>query len=370
MAGRRVIRWTALAVMLPALAACGNGTPAQAPDRPVLVAKPTVAAGTGLAFPGEVRAREESPLAFRVGGKLVRREVDVGDHVARGDLLAMLDPADLATQVRAAQARLAAAEAQLKRAAADRARYASLADGQLVSRSALDAQEAAWRAADGEVRAARAAAELAGNQAAHARLVAPADGVIAARHAEAGQVVAAGQPVFSLAADGGREVAIALPESLVGAFAVGQPVEVELWAAPGERLGGRFREISPAADPVARTYAARVALDAADAQRVALGQSAKVHVPGRGGLLSVPLSAVQGGEGGGATVWVFEEGRVRAVQVRTGAFGADTVPVAAGIGPDDWVVVAGGHLLRDGQQVSAVDRRNRPVAMAASGASD
>lgn len=367
MAGMRGIRRMAVAAILLGLAACGNGESAAGPGRPVLVAKPTVVPAAGLAFPGEVRAREESPLAFRVGGKLVRREVDVGDRVARGDLLAVLDPADLGTQVRAAEARLSAADAQLTRAAADRARHAALAARQLVSRSALDAQEAAWRAADGEARAARAAAELARNQAAHTRLVAPADGVIASRQAEAGQVVAAGQPVFTLAADGGREVAIALPESVIGSFAVGQPVEIELWAAPGERLAGRFREISPAADPVARTYAARVALDDADAPRVALGQSARVYVPGRGGALSVPLSAVQGDAEGAATVWVFANGRVRPVPVETGAFGADTVPVRAGIGPDDWVVVAGGHLLRDGQEARAVDRHNRPVAAAAPG---
>lgn len=365
MAGRRRIRWMVGAALTLALAACGGGSPEPAAARPVLVARPQPIHGVAQSYPGEIRAREESPLAFRVGGKLVRREVDVGDRVASGDLLAVLDHADLITQVRAADARLAAAEAQLRRAAADRTRYATLAGDQLVSRSALDAQEAAWRAADGEVRAARAAAELAGNQAAHTRLLAPADGVIAGRQAEAGQVLAAGQAVYTLAADGGREVAIALPESAVGEYAIGQTVEVELWAAPGERLRGRFREIAPAADPVARTYAARVALDDADAVRVALGQSAKVLAAGAGETLAVPLAAVQGGDGGEATVWVYEDGRVRAARVLTGAFGAGTVPVTDGLGADDWVVIAGGHLLREGQEVTAVDRANRAVANAA-----
>lgn len=202
---------------------------------------------------------------------------------------------------------------------------------------------------------------MARNQAGYAELRAPVDGVIASRQAEAGQVVAAGQAVFTLAADDGREVAIALPESVVADFSVGQPVEVELWTAPGERLRGRFREISPAADPVARTYAARVAIEDADAARVALGQSAEVHAAGTGAALSVPLSAVQGGAGGEATVWVFDDGRVRAVAVEVGDFGAERVPVTSGVAADDWVVVVGGHLLRDGQAARAVDRRNRPV---------
>ena len=361
MSGMRRIRAAAVATMVMALCACGDRGAQEPPPRPVLVERPQPAPGTSRSFPGEIRARAESPLAFRIGGQLVRREVDAGDRVARGQLLAVIDPGDFEAQARAAGARLAAAEAQLKRAAADRARYAALARDQLVSRSALDAQEAAWRAADGEARAARAQAEVARNQAGYAELRAPVDGVIASRQAEAGQVVAAGQAVFTLAADDGREVAIALPESAVGAFSVGQPVEVELWTAPGQRLRGRFREISPAADPVARTYAARVAIDEADAARVALGQSAEVHAAGAGPALSVPLSAVQGGNDGEATVWVFDDGRVHPVAVEAGEFGAERVPVASGLAEDDWVVVAGGHLLRDGQAVSAVDRHNRPV---------
>lgn len=368
MTDRHRIRWTRIAAPLPglvlamALAACGDDGTGQAPARPVLVAQPRPAPDHGTSLPGEIRAREERPLAFQVGGHLVRREVDVGDRVSRGDLLAVLDPADLETQVQAASARLAAAEAQLRRAAADRNRFATLAEDRLVSRSALDAQEAAWRAAEGEVRAARAAAGLAGNQTAHTRLRAPADGVITGRMAEAGQVVAAGQAVLTLASDGGREVAIALPETMAGAYAIGQEVEVELWSAPGTRLRGQFREISPAADPDTRTYAARVALDGEAAARVALGQSARVHLGGAGAILSVPLSAVQRGADGNPMVWVFEDGRVRATPVRTGTFGADSVPVTEGLDAGDRVVVAGGHLLRDGQDVTAVDRDNRPVA--------
>ncbi|MEN1961088.1 efflux RND transporter periplasmic adaptor subunit [Luteimonas sp. MJ246] len=372
----RGIRWLGGAAVGLALAACGGLEPEQSASRPVLVDRPQAAAGVGRSYSGEVRAREESPLAFRVGGKLLRREVDVGDRVARGDLLAVIDAGDFQAQARAAEARLSAAEAQRKRAAADRARYATLAGEQLVSRSALDAQDAAWRAAEGEARAARAQVEVARNQAGYAELRAPADGVIASRQAEAGQVVAAGQAVFTLAGGDGREVAIALPESAVGNYAVGQPVEVELWTAPGGRLRGHFREISPAADATARTYAARVALDGEGAARVALGQSAKVHVASGGSSLSVPLAAVQPGEGARtgdskagdsaagsstASVWVFKDGRVHAVAVGTGDFGAARVPVTTGLDVDDWVVVAGGHLLRDGQEVTAVDLHNRPV---------
>src|SRR5690606_1476699 len=335
----------AVALLLAlALAGCG-GEPAAEVPRPVLVVHPEAGSdAAGLSLAGEVRAREESPLAFRVGGKLVRRAVDVGDRVRRGQLLAEVDPGDLSLQAQAAQAQLAAAEGQLQRASADRERYAALADEQLVSRSARDAQEAAYAAALGQARAARANLEAARNQVAYSQLRAPADGVIAARQAEAGQVVAAGQPVFTLAADGPREVAIALPESRIHAFAVGRPAQVELWNEQGKRLPARIREIAPAADPVTRTYAARVALQ--PGSDVELGQSARVHfqpVDSDATVLAVPLAALQRNDAGGTAVWVVDP-RSHALHlqpVETGPYGEDRVPILRGLSPGDWIVAAG-----------------------------
>ena len=352
--------------MLPWLGAC-SGDPAPTPPRRVLVAHPSpIAVADADAYAGEIRAREETTLSFRVGGKLVRRLVDVGDRVRRGQLLAEIDPGDLRLQAQAAQAQLAAAEAELARATADRGRFQALAAQQLVSRSALDAQQATWAAAAGQVRAARASLDVARNQAGYSRLSAPADGVIAARQAEAGQVLAPGQPVFTLAASGAREVAIALPESRVQAFRVGQPATVELWNSTGTRLPARIREIAPAADPVARTYAARVALQGDAA--VELGQSARVYFAGDGkaradGTLDLPMSAVQRDADGSAAAWVVDPStrKVRLVAVTVARFGQDRVRVRAGVLASDWIVAAGGHLLREGEVVAPVDRANRPV---------
>ncbi|MFC5576702.1 efflux RND transporter periplasmic adaptor subunit [Lysobacter niabensis] len=350
------------------LAGCNSDAKPAEPTRPVLVIHPGGGADAALtAYAGEVRAREESPLAFRVGGKLVRREVDVGAHVRAGDLLAVLDAGDLAAQARAARAQLAAAEAELGRARADQARFAKLAGEQLVSRSTLDAQNAAATAAQGQVNAARANLDVASNQAAYTQLRAPHDGMIATRTVEAGQVVGAGQTVFTIAADGGREVAIALPESRIRDFRVGQPVAVELWSAPGQRLPGTIREIAPAADTQARTYAARVDLVGEAAKAVDLGQSARVYVQENGAraALTVPLSAIQRGAGNATAVWVVDPAthKLHLTPVQLGAFAETTAPVLSGVRPDAWIVAAGGHLLREGQPVAPVDRDNRPIAM-------
>ena len=372
MAGIGRIAILATAVLVTAsLAACGGGETAGETPRPVLVTRPGGGADAALsAFAGEIRARQESPLSFRVGGNLVRREVDVGDRVKRGELLAVLDPGDFRLQAQSAQAQTAAAEAELVRARADQTRYAALAENQLVSRSTLDAQTTALRAAEAQVRAARAQLDVARNQAGYTELRAPRDGAIAGRQAEAGQVVAAGQTVFTLAGDGGREVAIALPETRIRDFVVGRPVLVELWNAPGRRLPGRIREIAPAADPQARTYAARITLvgDAADA--VELGQSARVYVADNGtrAALSVPLSAVQRDAKGATALWVVDPAtrKLMSRAVKLGPYTEDRVPVLGGIDADAWIVVAGGHLLREGQFVEPVDRQNRPVLPALS----
>jgi multidrug efflux system membrane fusion protein len=351
-----------------ALAGCGGDKASQEAPRPVLVVRPGGGdAATLSAYAGEVRAKEESPLSFRIGGQLARRLVDAGDRVKRGDLLAELDPGDARLQVDAAQANAAAAEAELARASAERKRFDALAKEQLVSRSAAETQDATYAAAAGQARAARAQLNEARNQNAYTQLRAPRDGVVATRNAEAGQTVSAGQVVFTLAGDAGREVAIALPESRIREFSVGQPVLVELWSKPGERLPGRIREISGAADPQGRTFATRVALDPNVASEVDLGQSARVYIArtlgGRTTTLRLPLSSLQRGANGATAVWVVDaSNKLHLTPVQVGPFGEDSVPVLSGLPADAWVVAAGGHLLREGQAVLPVDRDNRPVA--------
>ena len=359
------VRWMSGGLLALMLAACGKQDVEPAAPIPVLVVQPGTVSGQEVAaYPGEVHAREESPLSFRVGGNLVKRHVDAGQRVRKGDLLAELDAADFASQASASQAQLAAAEADLVRARDDQKRYATLAQQQLVSQSTLDAQTAAFKAAQGQANAARANLAVARNQTGYAQLRAPADGVIASRQAEAGQVVGAGQTVFTLAADGGREVLIALPESNIRDYKVGQQVQVELWNAPGQMLPGTIREIAPAADAQGRTYATRVSLAPEAAAEVELGQSARVFAAaGRAGTLQVPLGAVLRGTDGRASVWVVNpaDGAIKATPVTVGAYGPDAVPVLSGVAAQDWVVAAGGHLLREGQVVTPVDRQNRPV---------
>ncbi|MCF7202089.1 efflux RND transporter periplasmic adaptor subunit [Pseudomonas oligotrophica] len=356
-----VLPFVSIFVLALSLAACGNGEPVAQPPRPVMVVQPQPAAEASEHYPGEVHARYEPELAFRIGGKVVERLVEAGDRVRKDQPLARLDPQDVRLQLEGMRAQLSAAEANLRVAKAEYDRYRALQARQLVSQSQFDSADNAYRAAAARLKQARAEYDVASNQVDYAVLRASSDGVIARRSIEVGQVVAAGQPAFVLAADGEREVAISLPEQLFERYRIGQQVEVELWSQPGRSFPGRIRELSPAADPTSRTYSARVAFEQAEVP-AELGQSARVSIALQDSVpLAVPLSALTA-EQGRAFVWrLTADNRVERAPVRTGAFGERLVPVLEGLEADDWVVLAGVQLLEEGQEVRPVDRNNRPV---------
>lgn len=352
------------------LAACSKEAPEAPPVRTVFAVQ---VSGNGQersaanAYSGDIRAAEQAPLSFRVPGSLLERRVDVGDAVRAGQVLAVLDSGDQSAQANAIRAQLSAAQAQLQRVQADQRRYAVLAKDQLVSKSMMDAQNAAVAAAQGEVNAIQANLRLATNQARYTQLTSPRSGVIAERMAEAGQVVGAGQPIFTLAADGAREVVFAVPESDIGKVSRGMPVQVELWSAPGTVMQGMIAELSPVADAATRTYTARARVNPG-AVKLELGQSAKVMIPGlevRGGktTLSVPLTALVKSDAAKPSVFVIDPTTKTLKQtfVTLGQFGAETVPVISGLNGGEWIVAAGAHLLSNGMKVQPVDRDNRPV---------
>jgi membrane fusion protein, multidrug efflux system len=337
--------------------------------RPVLVVQPGAGMAANSVYSGEVRALEEPQLAFRISGKVAKRFVDVGTAVKAGQALAELDASDVNLQSQSAQAALASAQSDLELAKSELSRYKKLVDEQIVSRSLYDTRVSTYNAAAARVKQARATSLVSGNQTAYAVLRAPRDGVIAQRMLEAGQVVAAGQAVFVLATDSGREIAISVSEQDVAKFQPGMPMSVELWAASGKIFPAKLREISPSADPLARTFAAKVSFQA-EGVKAEVGQSARVYVQdSNSSQMSLPLSAIYQRDKKPA-VWIVEKSaagaqaqhRVRLVPVQIGAYGETNVPVIAGIKSTDLVVSAGVHLLLDGQAVKPVDRNNRELA--------
>jgi RND family efflux transporter MFP subunit len=348
---KKLLLATAVAL---AVAACAKAPATQETIRPVLTQR--VAAG-GVAsrdiYSGELRARYETDLAFRVGGKIVSRAVDAGMRVSKGQVLARLDPDDARLATQAAQAQLASAESDLAFAKAERDRHADLLARKFISQSAFDSKEMAFAAAKARAGQARSQAALSANQASYTTLVADADGVVMSIAAEPGQVVAAGQPVLRLARAGEKEVVLNAPESQLARFKPGQEVGISLWADASNVFRGKVREVAGGADPVTRTYAVRVtALEPpASAQ---LGMTANVlfaNAPDAQ-LVLLPLSALAGDRAQPA-VWVVDPatGQVRSRPVTVGQYREDGVSITSGLAAGDVVVTAGVHKLRAGQTV-------------------
>jgi RND family efflux transporter MFP subunit len=352
------------AALAVAVAACSGPAPTEKPARTVLVRE--LGAATALpainVYTGEVRARVESDVAFRIAGKLVERRVDTGAAVRRGEVLARLDPRDVELAASAAAAQLAAAQAELALARAEMKRSEELRAAGFISASALDARRTALAAAEARVREARAQAATAANQAGYAELVADADAVVVATPVEAGQIVAAGQPVVRLARPDEREVLIHVPESRIAAFAPGQVASVRPWAQAAREYAGVVREVAPVADAATRSYALRVSVPDADAA-LPLGATANVVFAATTPAHTLlPLPAVTAIEGR-PTVWVVDAAaRVRPVAVEIGAIREDGVEIRAGLPPGARVVLAGVHKLVDGETVRAV-AEGAPIAL-------
>ncbi len=341
------------------LVACSKTQTAPDPVRAVRTL--TVAAqsaGGSYEFAGEVRARTESRLSFRVGGKMLRRAVDLGDSVKAGQVLAQLDPSDLRLGQDASRAAVAVAQAGLDQYAADFKRYKDLHDQGFIGGAELERRESALKTARAQLEQAKAQSSMQGNQAGYATLLADASGVVTAVDLEPGMVAAAGTPVLRLAHDGPRDVVFSVPEDKVGmikALAT-QPghFKVRLWGASGEPLAATIREISAAADPVTRTFLVKADIGNAAASGIRLGQTAAVQVqlPQIKGVTKLPLSALRE-EQGSSSVWLVDSQAMtvssRPVQI-TGADGNDAV-ISSGLAPGQIVVTAGVHVLNPGQKV-------------------
>lgn len=340
--------------MLPLLllAACGKPPASPEPLRPVKTVRVGMEPGeTAFSLPGEVRARHEAPLAFRVGGKIIECKVNLGDTVRRGQILARLEPDDYELAAQAGAAGEAEARSASILADAELARYRSLREKGFVSAVMLDQKQAVADAARARLEAMRSAHTGQSRQVNYTALAAGNNGVITGYNCNAGQVVGAAQPVLHLAQSGEKEILVHLPETELARFRSATGFTAILNALPGKNYQGALRELAGAADPATRTYAARIAVKDADAA-MQLGMSATVKMQSAGdAAIRLPLAAVFGREDKSLVWQVDEAGIVHATHIVVGAIEGNRVRIASGLSGGATVVVAGANLLRDGEKV-------------------
>jgi multidrug efflux system membrane fusion protein len=353
------VRHLLLAAALACLAACGKA-PEKPPElRLVNVVRVDPGAGTSeVAYSGDVRARYETNLSFRVPGKIVARNVEVGTVVRSSEVLARLDPEDQKLNAQSAQSQLAAAKSEFEQLKADLERYTDLYKKEFISKAEYDRHLSNFNVAQARLEQARAQLSVTQNQTGYTTLTADHAGVVTAIQAEVGQVVAAGQTVVKLARTDDKEVVISIPENRLAELNASKDIGVTLWASPEARYRGRVREVSPSADPVTRTYAAKITVLNADAA-MKLGMTANVYLKGvqREAAAMLPATALFQ-DNGKAAVWVVDpaSNAVKLVPVQVGEYVEDKVAVTSGLKKGDIVVRAGVHKLFDGEKVRLAEQ--------------
>lgn len=356
-APRKRAAWVTVVVttlMAAALGACSK--PQQAAPE---VIRPVKTLTVGVAelsasgeFPGDIRPRVETRVGFRVAGKLIERQVEVGQRVRAGQVLARVDVSDLALAAQASQAQVVAAQTDLQLAQADFARFENLRAQGFISAAELERRKAVMDASKARLDQARAASDVQRNQAGYSTLNAPHDGVVTGLEADVGAVVGAGQPVVRMTRGDEREAVVMVPEQRVAELKAAKQIAVRLWADQS-LIDGKLRELSPIADPLSRTYTAKITLiNAPEAARMGMTVTALVKGQSQGTGVQVPLTALVE-HGGKSAVWIVDPqaSAAKPVPVRVGAVRGDSVAILEGLQPGQILVTAGGHLLQPGQKV-------------------
>jgi multidrug efflux system membrane fusion protein len=344
------------ALSLPAvlLAACGAKQPPAEDVRVVRTTTVTADDGSNRSdYSGEVRARYESTVGFRIAGRISQRLVEVGSRVRRNQPIAKLDAVDTELNVGSARAQLASVRSESAQIELDFQRAQRLFERRFISQAEFDRDRVQMESARAKLTAAEAEFALASNQHSYTVLLAPQDGVVTELRAEAGEVVQAGQAIATIAADGEREVVVGVPESRLEEIRAARELQVELWARPGKLYAGRVRELAPMTDSATRQYTARVTIVAAD-PTIELGMTARVHLAGQraADVYRLPLTALYQ-KNGKSFVWVVtpDSSLVHSREVDVADVAQDAVVIANGIEAGDTVVTAGVHLLFEGQHV-------------------
>ncbi len=318
-------------------------------------------AGRSLSYSGQIRAGETAELGFEVPGRIVEFLVIEGQEVAKGDLLARLDPADF-------QSSLNHAEAEFRQTETTYERYKEIVERGAVSRQDLDLRKRNFEVAEAK----RATAQKALDD---TRLIAPFSGNIGRTLVDNFVNVQAKQPVLVLQDTSKLEVVITVPEQdwsradpnltneersdLI------QPM-VSLSTFPDRQFPARISELANVADPVTRTFEVRARLDNPPDVTIMPGMTANVSITipeggtsaGADTAVAVPANAVIGDEQGNSTVWKVDPDTmtVSRVQIQLGDLTGADVRVLSGLNAGDRIATSGVHNLREGMQVSELRR--------------
>jgi RND family efflux transporter MFP subunit len=316
----------------------GNGT--ELLVRAYNVPDPSQTRRSQRSLAGTLQPRYQSPLGFRIGGKVIARHVETGDRVVQGQLLMQLDPEDSALQWEVAHSDWIAARSQLAQIEAEESRLRPLIQTGSASKSEYDIALAARDTARARLDAAERRMKLAENQKSYCELKADQDGLVTAVLGEIGQVVAAGQPVIQWMHGQELEAVVSVPESMQREVD-SLNAEITFWSRPGVLLRGKLRELSPIANPQSRTYDARFQILDPPSD-LALGMTATVHLLSADSSgIPIPMSAIADRDGQ-PSVWKIEpDGSVQSIPISIVRYETEFAIVRGNLYQGDSLVSAG-----------------------------
>ena len=344
----------AIVLVAAALAGCDKKPPPAVQVRPVrTVTVERGAEGETVSLTGQVRAKDQVNLAFRLDGRMIKRLVHVGDALQAGEIVAQLDPQNQQNALLTAQANLASAEAALTQARLTFGRQQQLLAGGWTPRAKFDEAQQTLLSAEAQVKAAHAQVANAQDQLSYTVLFADAPGVVTATGAEPGEVVRAGQMIVNVARQGGRDAVFDVSEQIIRTGPRDPVVQIALTNDPSVRATGRVREVSPQADPATRTFQVKVGIiDPPKAMELGSTVTGSVKLSAPVGL-QVPPSALIEADGRPA-VWVVDpkSQTVSPRNVDVSRYDPADVVVSRGLDAGEVVVTAGVQTLHPGQKVS------------------
>ncbi len=330
--------------------------------RTITVAEP--ASGKMRRFSGVVEAADTSSISFEVPGNVQKVNVEVGERVTRGQVLAVLDERTYQLNVEAAQAAVGGAEVELADARSELQRFRRMAaqDAGAISVRSLDQAQAAYDGARQNLSYSVSRLNLAKRDLERTELLAPFDGVIATRHVDPFQEVNRGEPMFDLFIEGAMQAAISIPESEIDRIYLGLSASIRFPAIAGPYHKGIVTEISKVAG-AANAFPVKVTIDAeAENARIRPGITAEVNLLLGGEeeavAYLVPVGALSPGGESGNFVFVYDPdtSTVRRTAIGDDGIRDSDIVVTSGLSAGDIVAVAGVSFLRDGQKVRLMER--------------
>ena len=345
-----------IAFMLP-LAACYKEQPKKVEVRPVRVTsiRHTPSSET-FSLTGQIQAKDQVNLAFRIAGRLEERNVTVGDLVAPGQIVAKIESQDYQNALRSAEADLASAQAVLENAQNTESRQTELLSKGYTTHVQYDQAQQQMKTAQAQVESARARLQNAKDNLTYTELKSDVAGSVTAKGAEPGEIVAAGRMVLQVARQGGRDAVFNVPSQLIRRSPKNPEVTIALSDDPAVVATGHVREVAPQADAATGTYVVKVGLDnPPDLMRLGATITGQVKIPSDP-VIQLPGTALTQSEGKPA-VWVVdpEKKTVSLVPVTVGHYDTSSAVVAQGLKDGDLIVTAGVQALRPGQEVRQLE---------------